>query len=291
QAAVHAREPDGVEPGPAQRRHEHAVDRAGEHHLYRLRHLGGGDAAAVALLDRERGPPRQCGHGLATAVHQHHGADRAERIGARGQPRGAIELVAAELDDADAQHANPAVSASPSITFMFWMACPAAPLTRLSIAAISVRRGRRTWATGATPIATRLRYRTSLRDGSVPRVTATRRSVPVAQAAAARAGPPSDSTRDSPPVRRRPRGAASPRSARRRLLARGGNRPTGPRRACRPPAPRGRTAPTRRAGARKARPRRSGAARHPHAAGGGPGRARRLRTPPWQRPRRPRGGG
>src|SRR5207247_6059879 len=132
--------------------------------------------SAVALPARKRQPPRQCGHGLATAVHQHHGADRAERIGARGQPRGAIELVAAELDDADAQHANPSVSASPSITFMFWMACPAAPLTRLSIAAISVRRGRRPWATGATPIATRLRYRTSLRDGSVPRVTATQGS-------------------------------------------------------------------------------------------------------------------
>src|SRR5207302_1137167 len=67
-------------------------------------------------------------------------------------------------------------SATSSITCRFWMACPAAPLTRLSIAAISVRRGRRTWATGATPIATRLRYRTSLRDGSVPRVTATQGS-------------------------------------------------------------------------------------------------------------------
>src|SRR6266571_2217910 len=111
--------------------------------------------------------------GFATAVHQHHGADRAQRIGARGDPLGAIELVAAEFDDAHAQHASPAVSGNPSITFMFWMACPAAPLTRLSIAAISVSRGRRTCATGATPIATRLRYTTSLSDGSVPRVIAT----------------------------------------------------------------------------------------------------------------------
>src|SRR5204863_8916475 len=101
---------------------------------------------------------------------------RAQRIAAAGGPLGTFELVAAGLAHARAQHASPAASGNPSIAFRFWIACPAAPLTRLSIAAISVSRGRRTCATGATPIATRLRYTTSFKDGSVPRVIATQGS-------------------------------------------------------------------------------------------------------------------
>src|SRR6266496_6024981 len=104
-------------------------------------------------------------------MHDHDRADRTQRTSAHGHPFGAVELVAADLHDAHVQHASPAVSGRPSITFMFWIACPAAPLTRLSIAAITVSRGRRTLATGTTPIATRLRYTTSLRDGKVPRVS------------------------------------------------------------------------------------------------------------------------
>jgi len=97
-------------------------------------------------------------------------------LGDGGEPVGALELVAAELDDADAQHASPAVSGSPSITFMFWIACPAPPFTRLSIAAITVSRGRQTFATGTTPMATRFRCTTSLSAGRVPCITTTQGS-------------------------------------------------------------------------------------------------------------------
>src|SRR5207249_11144652 len=137
---------------------------------------GAGAVTAAALRDRRRRALRRRARRLAAAVHKHAWPERLGRVGACGEPLGTSELVATELDDSNAQHASPAVSGRPSITFMFWIACPAAPLTRLSIAAITVSRGRRTLATGTTPIATRLRYTTSLRDGSVPRVSTTQGS-------------------------------------------------------------------------------------------------------------------
>src|SRR5258708_49762 len=106
-------------------------------------------------------------------MHDNHGTDRPHATGACRDPFGAVEFVAADLDDAHGQHASPAVSGSPSITFMFWIACPAAPFTRLSIAAMTVRRGRRTPATSATPTATRFPHTTSLSDGSAPCITCT----------------------------------------------------------------------------------------------------------------------
>src|SRR5207249_2395929 len=138
--------------------------------------------AALRGGRHRRDDGRQTGEQAAVERRHAHGDGLAdlpqhlERVGACGEPLGTIELVATELDDPDAQHASPAVSGRPTITFMFWIACPAAPLMRLSIAAITVSRGRRTLATGTTPIATRLRYTTSLRDGSVPRVSTTQGS-------------------------------------------------------------------------------------------------------------------
>src|SRR6267143_3506286 len=106
-------------------------------------------------------------------MHDHGRTNRAHAPGALAHPVGVVQLVAADLYDTHVQHASPAVSGSPSITFMFWIACPAAPFTRLSIAVMTVSRGRRTSATSATPIATRLRYTTSLRDGRAPCITCT----------------------------------------------------------------------------------------------------------------------
>src|SRR2546428_12861956 len=127
----------------------------------------------LRLLNRKTKPPGRGAHGLTAAVDDHGRTDTAQAASALGDPFWAVQRVAADLDDAHVQHASPAVSGNPSITFIFWIACPAAPLTRLSIAAMTVSRGRRTPATSATPIATRLRYTTSLRDGRAPCMTCT----------------------------------------------------------------------------------------------------------------------
>src|SRR2546425_437316 len=132
-------------------------------------------------------------HALASGRGRHRGHDRREPGrppapppggGAGGwgapraapHPRGGAELAPAELHTGALHHTTPAVPPTPSITFIFWIASPAAPLTRLSIAAITVRRGRRTCSTGATPSATRFRYTTSLRDGRAPWNTCTQGS-------------------------------------------------------------------------------------------------------------------
>src|SRR6266516_3148570 len=136
QASVHAGQADRVDSRATERRDHEPVGGPRQDHLHDLRHLRRADRTRCRpTLRRERGAS---GRGLVLI-----------------------------------QHASPAVSASPNITFMFWIAWPAAPFTRLSIAAITVSRGRRTLATHATPIATRFRYTTSLSDGSVPWVTET----------------------------------------------------------------------------------------------------------------------
>src|SRR2546426_11901279 len=125
------------------------------------------------FFDRQVEAARQRAHRPPAPVHDHHRLERPGRVGACGQPLGPIEVVAADLHDAHLQHMSPSVSGRPSITFMFWIACPAAPFTRLSIAAITVSRGRRTFPTAATPSATRFRYTTSFNDGSAPCSTRT----------------------------------------------------------------------------------------------------------------------
>src|SRR5204862_6401962 len=125
-------------------------------------------AHAIAFLDGQSEAPRPRADGMTPTVHHDDRTRPPECPRAFSDPFRTIELVAADLDDAHRQHASPAVSGSPSITFMFWIAWPAAPFTRLSIAAMTVRRGRRTPATSATPIATRVRYTTSLRDRTTP---------------------------------------------------------------------------------------------------------------------------
>src|SRR5581483_79494 len=119
---------------------------------------------------------------LAPAAHHHHRLDALQRARARREPVRARERAPAEFHDPHVQHGSPAVSASPAIRFMFWIAWPAAPFMRLSIAATTVSRGRRTCATAVTPIATRLRYTTSRSDGGVPRTTCTHGSAAYAAA-------------------------------------------------------------------------------------------------------------
>src|SRR2546426_3400848 len=150
-----------------------SIHRPAQDHFDQLGDLRRSHPQAIPLFDGKTEPARPGAHRLTAAVDDHGRTDRAQAASAFGNPVGAGQLVAAELDDTHVQHAKPAVSGSPSMTFMFWIACPAAPFTRLSIAAMTVSRGRRTSTTSATPIATRLRYTTSLRDGRTPCMTCT----------------------------------------------------------------------------------------------------------------------
>ena len=91
-------------------------------------------------------PPRQLGRLRPAAVHDDE-ARAPRRARAAISPRrrtpsaGARQHVAAQLDD-DAStgyghgpgSSSDAVSGRPSIRFMFWIACPAPPLIRLSVA-------------------------------------------------------------------------------------------------------------------------------------------------------------
>src|SRR4029077_9337501 len=70
--------------------------------------------------------------------HQAAARSRAGDVGGDGRQRGVRQHVAPQLDDGVYGHgpgsSSDAVSSSPSIRFMFWIAWPAPPLIRLSVA-------------------------------------------------------------------------------------------------------------------------------------------------------------
>ena len=118
-AAVHARQPDGIESRRAERRHDSPVHRPRHDLLDHFGHLGARHAAPVAFLDGQTEPLGEGADGVPATVDHDHGVEPRERAGAPGEPAGPVELVAAQLDDARRQHGSPAVSSNPSITFMF----------------------------------------------------------------------------------------------------------------------------------------------------------------------------
>src|ERR1039458_8733668 len=117
----------------------HAAREDLEHRVHRFRR---GHAQAVHKTALDAALPEIARQLLAAAMHHHQfGAVRARRGDLRRQGvalRRGIEQRAAELDQRP--HSRPSVSASPSIRFIFWMAWPAAPFTRLSMALTTTAR-------------------------------------------------------------------------------------------------------------------------------------------------------
>src|ERR1700680_1353678 len=114
-------------------------------------------------------PLRQItGHLLASAVDHHHLRAPRARLRDLARQRIArfrrIQQGAAQFDQN--LHSSPSVSAYPSIRFMFCTACPAAPLTRLSMALTTTAR-RVAWST-VTPISQKLVRCTARRSGTRP---------------------------------------------------------------------------------------------------------------------------
>src|SRR6185437_10940992 len=105
-------------------------------------------------------------HLVAAAVHDAHRRRRRapRRVHHRRQP-GVVLRSAAELDHA--HHAgNPIASSSPASRLPFCTACPAAPFTRLSIAATTITVGCRTPAAVYAVMRATLRCTTSRSAGT-----------------------------------------------------------------------------------------------------------------------------
>jgi len=116
---IDAGETDRVETRRAQGADEQAIDRPTQHHFDNLGYFGRRHAHAVAFLDGQSEAPRPRADGMTPAVHHDDRTRPPECPRAFSDPFRTIELVAADFDDAHRQHASPAVSGSPSITFMF----------------------------------------------------------------------------------------------------------------------------------------------------------------------------
>ena len=143
--------PDRRHAGRGEAGGERLVDEAREHHLDDVHRLGRGLAPAVdeARLDAER--LQQPVDRAAAAVDEDGvAAAPPDLLGERRHEAGVLERGPADLVDAHAHdaapvsnaEARPSVSGQPIARFRFWMAWPAAPFTRLSIAEKTTARPR-----------------------------------------------------------------------------------------------------------------------------------------------------
>ena len=130
----------------AQRRDQIDVEPPGHHHLHDVERCLVRDAPPADQLRLDAEAARQLRRLRSAPVHDDQAKPRGARArdlpGGDGQRRQRQD-VAAELDDRQLGIAayghgpgssSEAVSASPSMRFMFWIACPAPPLIRLSVA-------------------------------------------------------------------------------------------------------------------------------------------------------------
>src|SRR5262245_33346551 len=144
------------------------VNRPGEHFHHRVHGFRRGHAQAVdePALDAALG--KKARHLLAATMDHHHLIAVARGLGdLAGEARAQILLIeqrASQLHQ-DSQ-SSPSVSANPSATFMFWTACPAAPLTRLSIALTTTARP--VEASKRTPMSQKFVRDTARRSGTCP---------------------------------------------------------------------------------------------------------------------------
>src|SRR5581483_3158042 len=138
---VDAGEADGEGAGAVEGGDQFVVDAAGEDLQDGVDGLGTGDAEALDELAFDAALGEVAGHLLAAAVHDGDrgaGARGRDLLGERGARGGGVQQGPAEFDEEF--HRRPSVSGRPSIRFMFWTAWPAAPFTRLSMAATTTAR-------------------------------------------------------------------------------------------------------------------------------------------------------
>src|ERR1017187_2364935 len=145
--------------------HQFVIDAAGEDFEHGVDGFGRGDAETADEGAPDTAFGEVAGHLLAAAVDHGDfvsgGAGGGDFEGqAITRDRG-IEQGAAEFHQQF--HNSPSVSGQPSIRFMFWMAWPAAPLTRLSMALTTT--ARLVGASKATPIWQKLVRVTPRRSG------------------------------------------------------------------------------------------------------------------------------
>src|SRR6476620_3381691 len=138
----------GDEPlvGAPRQSHPHDIDVLGARH-----------ASATHKLRCEPERALQGRHFVTTAVNDHNRArSTAPELRDLCRQRGIALRATANLDDpCRAVHAgSPDPSLRPSMRFAFCTACPAAPFTRLSIADITTRTGRRVPASGSAEMRT-----------------------------------------------------------------------------------------------------------------------------------------
>ena len=111
---------------------------------------------------------QEAGHLLAAAVDHHQfdapPASRDDLFGQRARRVRRIEQRAPQLYQQ--LHSRPSVSGNPSIRFMFWTACPAAPFTRLSMALTTTARP--VAGSNDTPMSQKLVRATPRRSGTCP---------------------------------------------------------------------------------------------------------------------------
>src|SRR5262249_54268919 len=136
------------------------VHLAGDGHLHDVERGRVGDAATAHLLDLEAEALRELVRLRAAAVDDGDlvvAVDEGANVGGERGRLGAGDDLTADLDDDgdghgldgyghDPRSSSEAFSSTPSMRFMFWIACPAPPLMRLSVTQKQVTVRRSPWS-------------------------------------------------------------------------------------------------------------------------------------------------
>ena len=134
QAGVYTGEADGLRTGRHHGRHQLLVHAAGENLEDGVNGLGRRDPQAVDEAAFHAAFGEEPGHLLAAAVHDDERVEPAHGRQFPRQPEAGVVGVEERSSELYQQpQRRPSVSGYPSIKFMFWTACPAAPFTRLSM--------------------------------------------------------------------------------------------------------------------------------------------------------------
>src|SRR5262245_10308438 len=141
---IGAGQPDRTDAGGRERRDQSRVDRSRQNVDHDIQRGVVGNAQAVDLTLLDPGHLQRRIDLFAAAVDDDDRAAAARDVHGgcddRSQPRRILEQFAAEFQNECAGHNRPAVSDSPSMTFMFCTAWPDAPFRRLSITEIRIAR-------------------------------------------------------------------------------------------------------------------------------------------------------
>ncbi len=133
--------PTARAPALVQRGDQLPIDASSHYFNYRIEHRRSGDAQAIHELALDAALGQVARHLLAATVDHHR---RVVPRNCRDLPgeslAGCIGIQQRTAQFYQQLHSSPSASGYPSIRFMFCTACPAAPLTRLSIALTTTAR-------------------------------------------------------------------------------------------------------------------------------------------------------